>query len=309
MPARLHVMTANDPRDHHVVPQFFLRNFAVDDARMKVTTVAREGRMAVWMERSIKGLGYERDFYVHIARGRPVSVETAINRSIETPISQSDTWAKIVAGRSDALDRSDRPILYALVRHLETRTPHYLETGRQLTEMAAAPHSAIPFTDEEREMYAFHRANPEFAKATFNFMATNPFDEREYDSSLIVVARSPIPLRTSTTPAIAAKSPAHPAMDMPLPGMVPFQRILTVDPHTMVAVTVGDFGGHFENIEMDVETAIGINRTFAGHFGHFPHVRHLVTGRDRLIEDMAWAPYDLVSDSPGKVVFRRRDGN
>ena len=298
-------MTVNAPRDHHIVPQFFLRNFAVDDDRMKITTVAKDGRMAVWKERSIKGVGYERDFYVHFSRGRPVSVETEINRSIETPISQSDTWAKIVAGRSDALDHSDRPILYALVRHLEARTPHYLETGRQLAEMAAHPNSAMPFSDEEREMYALQRANPELAKAMFNSMATNRFDEREYDSSLIVVARSPIPLRTSTTPAIAVKSPPHPAIDMPLPGMVPFQRILTVDPHTMVAVTVGDFGGHFANIEMDVEMAIGINKTFVGHFGHFPHVRHLVAGRDRLIEDMTWAPYDLVSDSPGIITFKR----
>lgn len=301
-------MTVNTSRDHHIVPQFFLRNFAVDDARTKITTVAKDGRMAIWMERSIKGVGYERDFYVHLSQGRPISVETEINNSIETPISQSDTWAKIVAGRSDALDRSDRPILYALVRHLEMRTPHYLETGRQLAEMAADLKSAMPFNAEEREMYAVQRANPEFAKAMFNFMVTSPFDEREYDSSLIVVARSPIPLRTSTTPTIAVKSPPHPAMAMPLPGMVPFQRILTVDPHTLVTVTVGDFGGYFANVEMDVETAMGVNRNFAGHFGHFPHVRHLVTGRDRLVEDMTWAPYDLVSDSPGKVIFKRRKG-
>jgi hypothetical protein len=112
-----------DPRDHHVVPQFFLRNFASDEARTKVTTLSKEGAFAVWKERSIKGIGCERDFYVHMRGGRPVSVETDINRSVETPISQSDTWGKIVAGRSEELDRSDRPILYSLVRHLEARTP------------------------------------------------------------------------------------------------------------------------------------------------------------------------------------------
>lgn len=207
----------NAPRDHHIVPQFFLRNFAVDDARTKIATVAKDGQMAIWMERSIKGVGYERDFYVHLSRGRPISVETEINNSIETPISQSDTWAKIVDGRSDALDQSDRPILYALVRHLEARTPHYLETGLQLAEMASDPNSAMPFSDEEREMYAVQRTNPEFAKAMFNFMVTRPFDEREYDSSLIIVARSPIPLRTSTTPVIAVKS-SHPAMHIAITG-------------------------------------------------------------------------------------------
>lgn len=52
----------NDPRDHHVVPQFFLRNFAADEARTKVTTVAKSGSRAVWKQRSIKGIGVERDF-------------------------------------------------------------------------------------------------------------------------------------------------------------------------------------------------------------------------------------------------------
>ncbi len=98
---------ANEPRDHHVVPQFFLRNFAVDAARTTITTVAKHGDRAVWGERSIRGLGYERDFYVHTVRGAPVSVETDIARSIETPISRSDTWTKIAAGRSDALYSSD----------------------------------------------------------------------------------------------------------------------------------------------------------------------------------------------------------
>lgn len=294
-----------DPRDHHVVPQFFLRNFAIDEARTKVTTLAKEGSIAVWKERSIKSIGYERDFYVHIERGRPVSVETNINRSIETPISQSDTWAKIVEGRAADLDASDRPILYSLVRHLETRTPHYLQTGAELAAMAADPASTMQFTDEEREMYAYLRANPEDAKAMYNAMALRSFID-DYDRSLIQVARSPIPLRTSTTPVIAAPAPAHPAMDLPLPSMVPFQRVLAVDPHTLVLVVVGDFGAAFTNNEMPLDTAQGYNRGVAGQFTNFPMVRHMVCGRGRLIEDMTWAPYDLVSDTPAKVVFKRR---
>lgn len=54
------------PRDHHVVPQFFLRNFASDEGRTKVTTLSKDGAFAIWQERSIKSIGYERDFYVHM---------------------------------------------------------------------------------------------------------------------------------------------------------------------------------------------------------------------------------------------------
>jgi len=294
-----------DPRDHHVVPQFFLRNFATDEARTKVTTLSKEGPFAVWKERSIRGIGYERDFYVHMRGGRPVSVETDINRSVETPISQSDTWAKIVAGRSEELDRSDRPILYSLVRHLEARTPHYLHTGEELATMAADPSSPMEFTDEEREMYAFMRANPDVAKTMFNAMALHSFAD-DYDRSLIHVARSPVPLRTSTTPVLPAPAPAHAAMDLPLPGMMPFQRVLAVDPWTLILVVVGNFDSAFVNDEMPLDVAHGFNRTVAGQFSHFPLVRHMVCSRDGLVDDMTWAPYELVTDTPAKVVFRRK---
>jgi len=187
------------------------------------------------------------------------------------------------------------------------RTPHYLTTGNELAEMADDPDSDIPFTDEERSMYALCRSDPEFARFMFNVMATTRYNKRDFDSALILVARSPIRLRTSTTPVIAAPAPRHFAMSLPLPGMVPFQRALTVNPHTLVTVTVGDFGGHFSNNMIDEEMAVGINRTFAGHFATFPNVRHLVTSRERLIEDMTSAPYEVVSDTPAKIVFRRTD--
>src|SRR6267154_1644939 len=163
----------NAPRDHHYVPQFFLRNFAVDSERKKLTTVAKHGGRAVWAERSIAHLGYERDLYVYFRGGVPVSVETRINEHIEIPISKSDTWAKIASGRADALDRSDKPILYALIRHLEARNPHYFDTAQKLEELATSHNDEIPFTDEEREMYSFLRSKPDQARARFNLMAAS----------------------------------------------------------------------------------------------------------------------------------------
>lgn len=148
---------SNAPRDHHYVPQFFLRNFAVDAERKKLTTVMKHGPIAVWAKRSIERLGFERDLYVHLRRGVPVSVETTINKRIETPISKSDTWAKIVAGRADALDRY-------------------------------APRS---------------RFDP------------------------------------STTPVLATRAPPHPALGLPLLGMVPYQLVLTLDPTTIASLVLG----------------------------------------------------------------------
>ena len=100
-------------------------------------------------------------------------VESTINTRIETPISQSDTWAKIASGKTIELDRSDKPILYALIRHLEARTPHYMATARELADLAASGESDIPFTQEEREMYAALRSDQELARAFANAMSAS----------------------------------------------------------------------------------------------------------------------------------------
>ena len=224
-------MNANHPRDHHHTPQFFLRNFAVDREQKKITAVTKHGSHAVWAKRSIESTGLVRDLYVHMQWGVPVSVETAINEGIETPISQSDTWAKIVCGRADALDSSDKPILYALIRHLEARTPHYLATAKELAQIAASPNSSVPFTDEEREMYASFRADPNNLSAMFNIMSAHTeWTAENFASAALAIYRSPIPLRTTTTPVMAISAPADPALHLPLPGTVPYLRVLNSKP-------------------------------------------------------------------------------
>ena len=300
-------MSENPPRNHHYVPQFFLRNFAVDPNKKKLTTVAKHGSLAVWSKRSIEQLGFERDLYVHLRRGVPVSVESAINKRIETPISESDTWAKIISGRTDALDRSDKPILYALIRHLEARNPHYLATAIELAELASSFDSDISFTDEERERYAFERANPNRAKTTFNFMSSSlAWTEKSFSGAGLSIFRSPIPLRSSTTPVLALRAPEHPALRLPLPGMVPYQLILTLNRTTIASLVLADFDDAFGNTEISVDVARVFNRHFVGQFAYFEHVRHLITDRHNLAADMTWAPYELVDDTERKVTFRRR---
>jgi hypothetical protein len=300
-------LASNEPRDHHYVPQFFLRNFAVDEAKTRVTTVGKHGSMAIWSERSIESLGYERDFYVHMHRGIPVSVETDINRRIETPISQSDTWAKITSGRTETLDQSDRAILYALIRHLEARTPHYEATINELARIAAGPSPEIPFTDEESSIYTAIHAHPNLAKTKLNRMAaTIAWTESSFKGALMMVLRSPIVLRTSTTPVLAIPAPPHLAMALPLPGMIPYQLVLTLNPTTIACLVLGDFDGAFSNQAIDIKTATGFNRHFVGQFAKFEYVRHLITPVDNIVTDMTWAPYDLIKSSSRKIVFRRR---
>jgi hypothetical protein len=297
---------SSEPRDHHYVPQFYLRNFAVDPERRKITTVAKSGHFAVWAKRSIEQLGYERDLYVHLRRGVPVSVEARINKHVETPISQSDTWAKITSNRTECLDRSDKAILYALIRHLEARTPHYFETRQELAQLAASPDSEIPFTHDEQEMYASLPTNPNAAKWFFNQMSsTLEWTDQDFAGAGLSISRSPIPLRSSTTPVLPIRAPDHPALRLPLPGMVPYQLILVLNRNTLASLVLADFDDAFSNREISLEVAQGFNRQFVAQFAHFEQVRHLITDRENLAIDMTWASYDLVDESDRKVTFHR----
>lgn len=299
---------ADVPRDHHYVPQFFLRNFAIDPEKKKLMTVAKHGQIAVWAKRSIESLGYERDLYMHLNGPVPLSVETKINSGIETPISKSDTWAKIVSGRTDALDRSDKAVLYALIRHLEVRTPHYLATMRELAALAADPNNGMAFTEEEREMYAEIRSHPDNVTAMFSMMSASvKWTEEAFRGSGLSICRSPIPLRTSTTPVLALRAPYHSALSLPLPGMIPFHLVLTLNPYTIVSLALGNFDDGFLNTEIDAATAHGFNRHFVGQFSQFDTVRHLITGPDNLVADMTWAPYDVVEETNSKITFQRRN--
>jgi hypothetical protein len=301
-------MSSNEPRDNHYAPQFFLRNFAVDPEKKKITTVAKNGSHAVWAKRSIEGIGFERDFYVHMGGNVPISVDSTINKSVEIPISQSDTWAKVISGRTDALDRSDKPILYALIRHLEFRTPHALSTIKELSQLAASPESDIPFSDEQRDMYALLRANPDYASAIFNMMSISvDWTAKSFAGAGLSIFRSPIPLRTSTTPVLAIGAPEHPALRLPLPGMIPHQHLLTLNRNTLASLVLSDFDDAFTNSEIDIVTARAFNRYFACQFARFETVRHLITDRDDLVADMTWAPYDLIKETEQKIIFRRRE--
>ena len=299
-------MAGNITQKHHYAPRFYLRNFAVDIEAKKINTLAKHGSRAIWSTRSIKGLGFENDLYIHQVQGVPTSVESTINKGIETPISQSDTWGKISSGQAYALDRSDKPILYALIRHLEARTPHYYETARELAELASSPNSTIPFTDEERKHLAIIRKNPNRAKEMFNHKASSlGWTEKSFIGAGLSIFRSPIPLYTSSVPVLVIRAPAHPSLSLPLPGMIPYQLLLALNPTTMASLVLADFDDAFVNIEIDINVARGFNRHFVGQFARFDHVRHLIMDRTDLSADMTWAPYNLIEETDRRAIFQR----
>jgi hypothetical protein len=159
-------------------------------------------------------------------------------------------------------------------------------------------------------MYAFLRAHPEYAKAHFNSMSSSlEWSAEAYHGSRLSIFRSPIPLRSSTTPVMVTRIPSHPTLSLPLPGMVPHQLVLTLNHHTLAALILGSSEDTFHNYEITHEIAKAFNRHFAAHFAFFDRVRHLISNREDLVDDMSWAGFDLENDLDSKLVFRRQPRN
>jgi hypothetical protein len=178
----------------------------------------------------------------------------------------------------------------------------------ELARRAASPSGDIPFTEEEHDLYASLRGDPGWARELFNMMsATLTWTESNFTGCGLSILRAPIPLRSSTTPVLSISASAHPALRLPLPGMVPHMLVLTLNRTTIASLVLADFDDAFLNIEISVDEARSFNRQFVGQFAHFDHVRHLITGSHDLTADMTWAPYELVGGTKRKITFRRRD--
>ena len=294
------------PKCHHYVPQFFLRNFSVDDQKKKVMAVQKHGDRAVWSEKSIKSIGYEHDLYVHMEGSIPVSVEEKINTDFETPISQTDTWKKVSAGAIADLDTTDRAVLYSLVRNFEARTPHYRNTLRELSVLAGRPDSEMNFTDDEKSRYAELRASPQLMSKIANKMAsTMDWTAREYLSCGISVFRVREPTYVCTTPVHIMKSPDHPRLRASQAGLVPHSSLMPLSPNAYVLLSLGDFDGAFQNHNIDEKVEMGLKRHIVSQFSYWPTVKHMVCAGGELVDHLKWAGYRCTRDSKTKKIFAR----
>lgn len=303
-------MPNEEPRRHHYVPQFFLRNFAVDEERKKVTAVRKHGNRAVWAQTSIKSIAFETDFYVHTENGAPISVETTINKNIETPISKSKTWHKIVNGAIADLDASDRSVLYSLIRNFEVRTPHYRSTIQELAQLASQPNSGMQFSEEEKEMYALLRSDRTLMEAYVNEAAANArWSTDEFYSSGIAVCQVSEPTYLCTTPVHPMKVPTNSALRSVQLGLEPVSQLMPLTPNSYVILSLGDFDGSFTNEKVSPDAEQGLKRQIVGQFGFWPKVEHMVCPSDGLQEHLEWAGFEIVSDTPNKKIFERSVGS
>ena len=282
-------MTAEKPRRHHYVPQFYLRRFACPDDANKVRVVERHGDILAIDRKSIDRIGYEDSLHDYVADGVERSIEGPINHMIETPFSNSATWRKIVEGAGTSLAETDKIPIYGFARHLQRRN---LETLRFIeAESARFADGALDgnLSADEQEMHTWIAASADNAHALFREGAMDMNIPEDADAINVMVCHSPIPLRTSTNPTLMISAPGHQSIFGAF-----FNDLrtwwLTLDRYCGAFIIAGGPPG-FSNSTLPPDAARMINQQYLVQHGNSMTVRYLLANDPYLDDDLMLAGY------------------
>lgn len=291
----------NEPKKHHYVPQFYMRQFTCATDINKVMTLERHRDVVVSDPKSIEGIGYEDHLHDYEVEGVRASIECDINKAIETPFSGGETWRKVTGGQSASLDQSDRFPIYGFARHLQRRnlaTLGFIESQRARFQ---AGELEDELTDEERDYHAWLAANPGAAHEMFRAGAMDTMLPDDADAINVMVCQSPIPLRTSTNPTLMISSPGH---DSVFGAMFNSLRTwwLTLDRHRGAFIIAGGPPG-FSSQAVPSELAQVINRQYLTQF-LYGSARYMLADDNFIPGDLEWAGF--VFDKKTTHGFRYR---
>ena len=280
-------VAADQPKRQHYVPQFYMRRFACADDPNKVMAVERHHDILVADRKSIGSIGYEDGLHDFVEDGVAGSIEGEINKAIETPFSDSETWKKIESGACASIDATDGPSIYGFARHLQRRN---LKTLRFMeTENARFLAGEIKdLTDEERAMLQWITETPGGAHQLFREGALDTAMPADALIINVMVCRSPIPLRSSTNPTLMVSYPGRQSV---VGEMFNSLRTwwLTLDRHWGAFIIAGGPPG-FSNNDMPLDAARMVNRQYLTQLTH-GGARYMLVD-DRFLEsDLEWAGY------------------
>lgn len=281
-------MAANEPKKHHYVPQFYMRRFACADDENKVMALERHRNVVVADRKSIEGIGYEERLHDYDNNGAPASIESDLNKIIETPFSKSPTWLKIGGGNCAGLDETDRLPLYGFARHLQLRN---LETLRFIEAQRArflAGELEDELTDEERDMHAWIAADSGAAHELFRAGAMETMLPADASVINVIVCQTPIGLRSSTNPMVCV---SHPGNDSIFGAMFKSLRTwwLARDRYWGAFIVAGGPSG-FSIGAVPPDLARVVNRQYLVQLLE-GGARYMLADDDFLGEDLEWAGF------------------
>lgn len=280
---------ANQPKRHHYVPQFYMRRLACADDPNKINIVERHRDILVADRKSIDRIGYEEGLHDFVEGGVAGSIEHSLNEMIETPFSDSGTWAKIESNGFAALDETDGLSIYGFARHLQRRnlaTLHFMEREHMLF----LDGKLSGLSEEEQEMHRWLAETPGGAHRLFREGALDTSLPDDAHAINVMLCQAPIPLRSSTNPTLVVSEPGRESV---FGEMFNSLRTwwLTLDRHWGAFIVAGGPPG-FSSHRVEPEVARVINRVYLVQLLH-GSARYMLAEDSNLEDDFVWAGFEL----------------
>lgn len=295
-------ITSNDPRRHHYVPQFYLRQFS-DDGK-KVKTLSSNGPFLIQGSKSISRIAYEDRLYTISDKSVNRCIEKDINFKLETPFSHSETWERISNNAYDSLSEVDALPLYIFMRHLQVRNVENLEFIKNEQRRCMSPEWSHNYTSEEIQMHRNIAATPNGAEEFFLLQSLDISTFiSEFHRASIRVLTSRIPFRTSTNPVVFV-----PTGDIKHPDFKEGDTIrwLPFSASMGVLLIMNDLHSGFSGpTEAEEDLVRVLNRGYLIQTIQKNSVRHCIASDSFIHEDLAWAEYEALESNPRK--FKERD--
>ena len=280
-------MTINAAEDHHYVPQFYMRRFALSDDANKVMAVERHGDILNFARKSVGSIGYEKRLHDFVESEVPGSIEGDVNKLVETPFAESPTWRKIVGGECASLDAADGLSIYGFARHLLRRNVRMLRFMQ--TEHARFKAGKLfELTAEERVMHQRIAQGPGGPHQMFRASVLDTSMPDDAHAINVMVCQSPIPFRSSTNPTLLISQPGQESIfgDMFNPLRTWW---LGLDRYFGAFIIAGGPPG-FSNLGVRPEIARVVNRRFLVQLLH-GDARYMLADDDHIETDLEWAGF------------------
>jgi hypothetical protein len=285
-----------------------MRQFALGGERTKIRCLTRHDPYVSVGVKSISRIGYEEDLYTFGVAGSKASIEGDLNKNIETPIANSETWSKIIAGEPDRLDKSDKLTLYLLMRHLQFRNIENLQFIEQEAEHVRKFGSRDDYSEDEREMYAAISRTAAGPRSYFLSMAVNVRQfALHWDRASIAVIRSRIPLRTSTNPTLVIPRKLGRIRLFEELEAGAFCYWLPLSRHFGTMLTMSRHFNDFVHQELPDDAARVFNRLYLGQLLEMQSTRHCFADDPEIDQDFQWAGFDRLdgNDDRGRYKSKR----
>ena len=226
-------------------------------------------------------------------------MEEKLNKTIETPFSQSKIWEKIELGKPEMLNESEKFAIYIFLRHLEARNIEVLEFIKAEQKRFLDPKYRDEYSNSEHKMHESLSSVSDGAERFYMGMSANV--EQYFDAfrnASISILGSTIPIRTSTNPVVTV--PVHVFQNKQFDPNA-LTKWFPLTPWVGVLLFMNenyfDFSG-FKLVSDDVIRTL--NRLYLVQLLESKTTKHMIANDDYILEDFKWAGIEFDSKNPRK---------